>query len=71
MFCLVKKIKKQIAVLEKVFQLIIIFIIKSNLFFFIDVTSEMKKQGWTVEWMVKKAEDFFLSIGLNKMNEVC
>ena len=50
----------------------LVFISNNNLvFFLIDVTSEMKKQGWTVEWMVKKAEDFFLSIGLNKMNEVC
>ena len=36
----------------------------------IDVTAEMKKQGWTVNTMFKKAEDFFVSMGLDPMMEV-
>jgi len=33
----------------------------------IDVTEEMKTQGWTPKIMFQKAEDFFVSMGLNPM----
>ena len=36
----------------------------------IDVTSEMKKQNWTPKTMFEKAEEFFVSMGLEPMKEV-
>ena len=33
----------------------------------IDVTEEMKTQGWTPKIMFEKAEDFFKSMGLDPM----
>jgi peptidyl-dipeptidase A len=36
----------------------------------IDVTEEMKKQGWTATTMFQKADEFFQSLGLEPMNKV-
>lgn len=36
----------------------------------IDVSEEMKKQGWTAKTMFEKADAFFISMGLEPMNEV-
>ena len=36
----------------------------------IDVSQEMNYAGWTVDTMFKKAEDFFVSMGLDPMIEV-
>ena len=33
----------------------------------VDVTDEMVKKGWTQFKMFRKAEDFFVSLGLDKM----
>ncbi len=36
----------------------------------IDVTKAMQKQGWTPKIMFQKAEEFFISLGLDPMPEV-
>lgn len=36
----------------------------------IDVTQAMKDQGWTPKIMFQKADDFFISLGLDAMPEV-
>ncbi len=36
----------------------------------IDVTPAMKEQGWTPKIMFQKADEFFISLGLDPMPEV-
>ena len=36
----------------------------------IDVTQSMKDQGWTPKIMFQKADEFFISLGLDPMPEV-
>ena len=34
----------------------------------LEVTKEMKKKGWTPKIMFQKADEFFISLGLEPMN---
>ncbi len=36
----------------------------------VDVTQAMKDQGWTPKIMFQKADEFFISLGLDPMPEV-
>ena len=35
----------------------------------IDVTDTMKAQGWTINRMVQTADDFYVSIGMDRMTK--